>query len=100
MTNCQNCKYLLISYKCSYDSDKINLEEIDAYIVKPYNITDLHCEDEYTKKKLIKMVYLIYKDRKLSKLNMLITLLNIFNNIYLWFISYHTPRYSYQTLRA
>jgi hypothetical protein len=30
--------------------------EIDAYIESPFNVDNVICEDDYTKRKLIKMV--------------------------------------------
>jgi hypothetical protein len=48
------------------------MEEIDAFISSPFNVEDVNCEDEYTKKKIIKMVKFSNIDRDYSLVTNLI----------------------------
>lgn len=43
-------------YCCRFIGTKITFEEIDAYIDVPFNLTDIHCEDEGTKELLTKLI--------------------------------------------
>ena len=48
--------YINSRYKCTYDGAKLSLDELDAYIEEPFNVDKLHCENESTRKRLIKMI--------------------------------------------
>lgn len=59
MKNYQKCKILFIklsSYKCSFENNKITLDELDAIIEEPFNIENVYCENESTKKRLVRMM--------------------------------------------
>ena len=43
-------------YKCRFHGSKISFEELDAYIDVPFNLKDLHCDDDYTKGRLTKLI--------------------------------------------
>jgi hypothetical protein len=43
-------------YKCTYEGNRILLNELDSYIEVPFNIDNLHCEDDYTRKRLVKLI--------------------------------------------
>ena len=57
MKNYANCKNnIYVSYKCSYENNKIILDELDAYIEDPFNVENLFCENDYTKNRLKRMI--------------------------------------------
>lgn len=43
-------------YKCSYDGKKIVLDDVGSYIEAPFNLSNLHCDDEDNKQRLTRII--------------------------------------------
>lgn len=43
-------------YKCTYDGKKIVLDDVGSYIEAPFNLSNLHCDDEDNKQRLTRII--------------------------------------------